>query len=60
MTLVCAECRTEGRPALLGEIDTISHPSVAYGLCWTHRLRRLAPEKVPDTPSMTPRTFPDR
>ena len=59
MTLVCAECRTEGRPALLGEIDTISHPSVAYGLCWTHRLRRLAREKAA-TPSLTPRTLPDR
>jgi hypothetical protein len=50
MTLECAQCRDEGRPSLLGEIDDGGDASVTYGLCWTHRRRRLTQDdRAPDS-----------
>jgi hypothetical protein len=39
---VCAWCRAEGRPGLIGERPPFGDPAEVRGICWAHKLEVLA------------------
>lgn len=42
MKAVCAWCRAEGRPGLIGERPPFEDPAEVRGICWAHKLEVLA------------------
>ncbi|MBI5628148.1 MAG: hypothetical protein HY953_04450 [Candidatus Rokubacteria bacterium] len=42
MKIICSGCRTEGRPALLGEREPLDDPTETHGVCRRHKLELLA------------------
>jgi hypothetical protein len=45
MKAICASCRSEGRPELVGEQAPLDDPTEVRGICWTHKLQALLTTK---------------
>ncbi len=41
MRVICASCRSEGRPGLIGERPPYDDPRETTGVCWRHKLQTL-------------------
>jgi hypothetical protein len=52
MLVVCAWCRREGRPGVLGQKEPLDDPSETHSVCDRHRSRELETLEAPSLPGI--------
>lgn len=55
MRVICASCRSEGRPGLIGERPPYDDPRETTGVCWRHKLQTLRRAHERDPEAREPR-----